>query len=95
MADHLGALLHVLLKVLLVRIQERRHGRLQDAGEHLDLMAKTTSHSDTKQMFLLLCNWPVLAIDLITTRRGSYRQAACDIAAVVLDVDLRRVNQSR
>ena len=36
-ADHLGALLHVLLQVLLVRVEERRHGRLQDAGEHLDL----------------------------------------------------------
>ena len=34
-------------------------------------------------------------IDLITTRRGSYRQAACDIATVVLEVDLGRVNQSR
>ena len=36
-ADHLGALLHVPLQVLLVRVQERRHGRLQDAREHLDL----------------------------------------------------------
>ena len=35
------------------------------------------------------------AIDLITTRHGSYRQAACDIMAVVLEVDLGRVNQSR
>ena len=58
-ADHLGALLHVLLKVLLVRVQERRHRRLQDAREHLDLKirrgsgsftrSKTTKHSNIKQ----------------------------------------------
>ena len=33
-----------------------------------------------------------LSIDLITTRQVSYRQAACDIMAVVLEVDLGRVN---
>ena len=38
---------------------------------------------------------PACAIDLITNRRGSYGQAACDIAAVGLEVDLGRVNQSR
>ena len=42
-ADHLGALLHVALQVLLVRVQERRHGRLQDPRKHLDLRAKTTT----------------------------------------------------
>ena len=35
------------------------------------------------------------SIDLITARWGSYGQAACDIMAVVLEVDLGRVNQSR
>ena len=38
---------------------------------------------------------PARAIDLITTRRGSYGQATCDIVAVVLEVDLGRVNQFR
>ena len=35
------------------------------------------------------------SIDLITAIRGSYRQAACDITAVVLEVDSGRVNESR
>ena len=63
-ADHLGALLHVLLKVLLVRVQERRHRRLQDAREHLDLKmgrgsgsgsftrSKTTNHCNQTWDFL-------------------------------------------
>ena len=40
----------------------------------------------------LVCNFPN---DLITTIRGTYGWAACNIMAVVLEVDLGRVNRSR
>ena len=58
------------------------------------------SHQLMKELLLLLISrvqYCVVGscIDLITTRRGSYGQAACDITAVVLEVDLGRVNQSR